>query len=784
MKSYDTNAEDVPTTKSVGATEVNEKCTDPDGGSWCSSIVLNGFEKTCTDRTDASGTYCQYSKSVAHHNFDLAIEESYSYDLWDQDKTMGCKCDPVYYGADCSLMKCKYGVDPLFYDDVDGRIYQTSVVHLGNKDRSGNLGGTFRIVFFDVFGEKYTTKPIDVNVDTVSALKIQTALEALPNGVISKLHGDVTFEPGAGDVKANAKSPAVDVSMQKERGTITMAGTIGAGSVGGDPGVNSHFDGGAGFGTLGGGIGTDDAIGYGPEFTVTFSTNPGVLKTIELDTRQITNPGRTDYWVANARQGQFSSRYPINLGRVNTLRYGSKLLYTNNDLTTTVPVDTLVKVGGQETRVTAVEEHMVTLADPFLGSSILPIIIDTGITGTALNYLGISTTVGQLAMTSGKVGKVTDLTLPDIVSGAKLYINGCPLVSKGTRADGTGLADDSPDLKVKFGNDCNTDLFSPSTLQLFRRSDDTSNQNFYKTSGDLAAGATQTFCPRRGSKHMYTCEPYERDIVTSFAASGGSTGRLFKTGLRDMEEIQVGESVFVNGLGPMPVTELTTSDSFTATDAEGFFVDAGGGDDTLTQWLVHKVVENTEIRAGSIVLLDGRRYKVAYTEAQDGVANAKITFTETYAGGQLLQLCSNCVTEVAEGKITTDLNMNLKHSDKLMVYGQTHQQLLVSVQAGIGQLTTIPISPGGWNGFPTHLTAQNGGSTGTKLTGTNRLHLYKALNTHAMTPTLVTEARAAVTYQYVTQCSSRGTCESMLGLCVCFTGYAGDNCDTQNMMAY
>merc|ERR1719262_2089801 len=33
-------------------------------------------------------------------------------------KELACKCDPVYYGADCSLKKCKYGVDPLFYDNA------------------------------------------------------------------------------------------------------------------------------------------------------------------------------------------------------------------------------------------------------------------------------------------------------------------------------------------------------------------------------------------------------------------------------------------------------------------------------------------------------------------------------------------------------------------------------------------------------------------------------------------------------------------------------------------
>ena len=96
------------------------------------------------------------------NTYDLAVEESYAYDLWDADKSMGCKCDPGFYGADCSLKKCKYGIDPLYYDNKDAILYQTSVVHLGSKSlNKGNVGGHFRLVFHDTFGEKYVTKPIE-----------------------------------------------------------------------------------------------------------------------------------------------------------------------------------------------------------------------------------------------------------------------------------------------------------------------------------------------------------------------------------------------------------------------------------------------------------------------------------------------------------------------------------------------------------------------------------------------------------------------------------------------
>ena len=113
-----------------------------------------------------------------------------------------CKCDPVYYGADCSLKRCKYGVDPLFYDNTDGAIHQTTVVHLGsvggctatvctatNTRTPANLGGTFKLVFYDVFGEKYVTKALSA-ATALAPLTVQNALEALPNGVIAN---DNTF---------------------------------------------------------------------------------------------------------------------------------------------------------------------------------------------------------------------------------------------------------------------------------------------------------------------------------------------------------------------------------------------------------------------------------------------------------------------------------------------------------------------------------------------------------------------------------------------------------------
>merc|ERR1711990_1296497 len=603
------------------------------------------------------------------------------------------------------------------------------------------------------------TKGIQADPAETTALKVQEALEALPNGVIAKTHGDVTFEASGYGV---TKTPAVQVSKQEADGTLTTSGCIGAGTA-----YSSSSDGsGVGLGVLGHGATSQ----YGPEFTITFSTNPGILKTIELDTRQVTNPGTTDYWVANSRQGQFQSRYSTNLGRINTLRYGSKLLYTNTDLGTgtspAVTATTPLKVGGQEFGVATATDYVITLSEPFLGTSIIPVLTDTGSMATALKS-------AALEMVTSAGGKITALTVGDFKSGAKLYVNGCPITSSDTAVSPNHLT-----VTIESNNDCHYDAF-PNAANgdvVYRRTDDPNNQNVYATSGDVSKESVQGYCTTRGSADIYACAAAGAGVVKKFV-KGTNTFTFDNAGSSAADN-----TIFVNHLGPMRVTSIATTDlvaSYAGEAADEFFESFDGA--AATGMLVYKATAYTDRAAGDILIMDGRRYKVASIgSTPDGTA-AKVTLTESYAGGMIYEECTGCVTAIAATALTVSRSVTVKVGEGFMVQGYTDiNQVFTAKTAntpgdlGVNGLA-ITLNKGAMNGYP----LEHPGAGATSQTK----NLYKVLNGMGYKPFEVTEAVGVTTYQYVSQCSNRGACDSSTGVCKCFKGYSNDNCDTQNMLA-
>merc|ERR1711988_379030 len=238
-------------------------------------------------------------------------------------------------------------------------------------------------------------------------------------------------------------------------------------------------------------------------------------------------------------------------------------------------------------------------------------------------------------------------------------------------------------------------------------------------------------------------------------------------------------AIFVNNHGP-----YTRASGTIATDADNIVVDAASGGKALADFnnaaftganykfpLHLTKAASVAIAAGDILALNGRRYKVKTGAA----ANGRVTLTETFAGGQLLELCSTCVTatgdysDAANSIITVNKALSVNLGDQLLVGGYVHADTKTAVatatSAGSTHTTgtsgTITMSAGSNNGV---LCANTAGATCSALAAQTRA-LFREINTNGYVGSKVTEVATAAPFQYVSQCSNRGTCDSATGVC-------------------
>ncbi|KAG3181466.1 hypothetical protein PC128_g15127 [Phytophthora cactorum] len=152
-----------------------------------------------------------------------------AYDLWDSKVTYGCRCDPWYHGADCSLRSCKVGVDPMFLS-VGTATYKAFVLHVYTTgtytaDTAGVPSENYvRLRLFDYHGESYITEAIPIVNDVTStiadsnAAAVAAAIKRVPNQTfrnvlcerIGKTNGDLD---GYG-ISARASSKGLSVICQ------------------------------------------------------------------------------------------------------------------------------------------------------------------------------------------------------------------------------------------------------------------------------------------------------------------------------------------------------------------------------------------------------------------------------------------------------------------------------------------------------------------------------------------------------------------------------------------
>merc|ERR1712028_233848 len=321
------------------------------------------------------------------------------------------------------------------------------------------------------------------------------------------------------------------------------------------------------------------------------------------------------------------------------------------------------------------------------------------------------------------------------------------------------------------------------------------NQNLYAASTDTAAWAAQSYCFMRGSTMVYPCD-YRgiTDVITgsSTGPGGAVTKDTVVAGIDGTTAILTHPFVFLDNLGPYKVT---------ASDATAVAVVATAQADFTQHWtaatytgvsgtIYGVIADGDAVAAGSVMLINGRRYKVA---AAQGSTHGGIALSETFAGSEYLELCSSCVTAVTDGAdsgstITVGndwgFGFDLTAGDQIMLGENAPFDGLMSVGAAFngGEAGgTITASSGGGASPAIAAASTTGAPVSSQTSATSAL--YKVLNTNGYTPILVTESAMQTTYQYVSQCSNRGACDGSTGICACFKGYTNDNCDTQNMLA-
>jgi len=146
---------------------------------------FDGYDGVACQRASCSNScsghgVCKSARQLA------AADHGNIYKLWDKLSTMGCECDTGFGGPDCSEKMCKYGVDPLYLDDISTikyPVWSFATLKTGTTAFHDSQDGTayWAIRFFDSHGEDWLTNPI---VAGATCNQVMKELYSIPNNVI------------------------------------------------------------------------------------------------------------------------------------------------------------------------------------------------------------------------------------------------------------------------------------------------------------------------------------------------------------------------------------------------------------------------------------------------------------------------------------------------------------------------------------------------------------------------------------------------------------------------
>ena len=136
---------------------------------------------------------------------------------------MGCQCDAGYSGSDCSEKQCKYGFDPLYFDNGKTKRYGNFTFIFYTQSPTATIYGNYSIQFTTVHGEVLQTDPIPISS---TCDFITNYLEALPNNAIPS--GSVRCfrsQSAKGNNLASAAAPYQDANINPINPTSSSTST-------------------------------------------------------------------------------------------------------------------------------------------------------------------------------------------------------------------------------------------------------------------------------------------------------------------------------------------------------------------------------------------------------------------------------------------------------------------------------------------------------------------------------------------------------------------------------
>jgi hypothetical protein len=370
--------------------------------------------------------------------------------------------------------------------------------------------------------------------------------------------------------------------------------------------------------------------------------------------------------------------------------------------------------------------------------------------------------------------------------------------------------------KAGNGHDCPVDLLKTAAgavnYPVLRRSDDTANQNVYKTSGDTAAAAQSSaggeqlgVSVARGSANAVLTtgssvaangnDVYLDKATTTVTSPPAATDKVvLELSGTLLVAPAANDKVFIQGYGPFTINSMATlamefvgAAQITAiNNVLGTATPVTGGGAKIHFTASAVATDGGNVRTGGVLLIGGRRYRVRSRAGDAGtLTSSSFTLSETFAGGQLRQVCAGCATELAAGLLKTNRHLNDIPAGAMLTISKTsnidNAAIVTTAVAEPYASAVTDIAIG------TSLTraadATMSGAAVAALGSVNDIYMVQGFKQNGFSYSTITEAQGGTTYQYVAQCSNRGSCDASTGLCKCFKGYSNDNCDTQNMLA-